>query len=105
MEAEIDLLRVLGPAYLNGFTNLSGPINAREGTNCSMGISTLVAGTVVVSNKNITANTRIFLTPQNASGTAGSVSVSARVANTSFTILSTSNVDTRNIAWLLIEPS
>lgn len=75
-----------------------------EATNYYMGVSTLVAGTVVVANTSVTATSRIFLTPQNASGTAGSVSISARTAGTSFTILSTNAADTRDVAWLIVTP-
>jgi hypothetical protein len=77
----------------------------KEGTNAKMGIATLVAGTVVVPTTAVTANSRILLTGQNASGTAGSLGVSARTAGTSFTVLSTSNTDTRSVAWFIIEPA
>lgn len=77
----------------------------KEGTNAKMGTSSLVAGSVVVNTTAVTANSRIFLTPQNTSGTAGAVSVSARTAGTSFTMTSTSSSDTRSIAWLIIEPA
>lgn len=77
----------------------------KEGSNATMGTATLVAGTVTVNNTLITATSRIFLTPQNSSGTAGSVYISARVASTSFTITSTSATDTRDVAWLLVEPA
>lgn len=76
-----------------------------EGSNLRMGASTLKAGTVTVSNTSVTANTRIFLTGQNSSGTHGELTVSARSAGTSFTITSSSGTDTRSVAWLLIEPS
>lgn len=77
----------------------------KEGTNAKMGTSSLVAGSVVVNTTAVTASSRIFLTPQNTSGTAGAVSVSARTAGTSFTMTSTSSSDTRSIAWLIIEPA
>lgn len=80
-------------------------IKIAEGSNARMGVATLVAGTVTVSNTTITANTRIFLTHQNNSGTVGFVTVSARTASTDFTILSSSATDTSDIAWLLIEPN
>lgn len=76
-----------------------------EGANASMGVATLVAGTVTVNNTLITGNTRIFLTGQNSSGTHGELTVSARSASTSFTITSSSATDTRSVAWLLIEPA
>lgn len=77
----------------------------KEGTNAKMGTSSLVAGSVVVNTTAVTASSRIFLTPQNTSGTAGAVSVSARTAGSSFTMSSTSSTDTRSIAWLIIEPA
>ena len=81
--------------------------------NCRMGLATLVAGTVTVSNTSITANTRIFLTANSNSGTEyGIVKVSAKTSGVGFTITSyrgnnTTTVatgDTSTVAWLLIEP-
>lgn len=80
-------------------------LSIKEGANAKMGISTLVGGTVVVSNTTVTANSRIYPMPQNTSGGAGSVSVSARVVGTSFTISSTNVLDTRDVAWIIFEPS
>ena len=77
----------------------------KEGTNAAMGVATLVAGTVVVNNTRITANTRIFLTIQSPAGTLGVVYVSARTAGTSFTITSTSILDTSTVAWMIVEPA
>lgn len=76
-----------------------------DGANKHMGVATLVAGAVTVSNTQIQANSRIFLTGQNSSGTHGELTVSARVAGTSFTITSTNGADTRQVAWLIVEPS
>lgn len=75
-----------------------------EGTNEAMGVATLVAGTILVNNNLVTANTRIFLTVQTPGGTQGFLSVS-RSAGTSFTINSTSLTETSTVAWLLIEPN
>lgn len=77
----------------------------KEGSNATMGVSTLVAGTVTVSTTKVTANSRIFLTAQNSSGVPGFVGVSARNAGTDFTITSASVADTSNIAWIIIEPA
>lgn len=82
-----------------------GGLLVKEGTNATMGAATLVAGTVTVNTTKVTANSRIQLTGQNASGTAGALGVSARVAGTSFTILSTSGSDTRLVAWQIVEPA
>lgn len=78
--------------------------NMVDGTNKRMGQSTLVAGTVVVANTSVTANTRIFISRETAGGTLGHLSISARSAGVSFTILSSSNADTSTINWLLVEP-
>lgn len=80
-------------------------LHVKEGTNCKQGVATMVGGTVTVSNTSVTANSRIFLTPQNTSGGAGSVSVTGRTAGTSFTIGSTNVSDTRDVAYFITEPS
>lgn len=99
---------------INGNTTLPGNLIAgtvgaglevKEGSNAKQGTATLVGGTVVVSNNSVTANSRIFLSGQNSSGTAGALTVSARTAGTSFTILSTSNTDTRLVAYEIFEPA
>jgi hypothetical protein len=80
-------------------------LKLEDGTNKSMGVATLVAGTVTVANTRVRANSRFFLTGQDSSGTHGELTVSARVAETSFTITSSSGTDTRQVAWLILEPS
>lgn len=77
----------------------------KEGTNATMGVATLVAGTVTVNTTKVTATSRIFLTHQNNSGTLGFVTVSARTAATSFTITSSNVLDTSDIAWIIMEPA
>jgi hypothetical protein len=79
-------------------------INLYDGANKRMGQAVLVGGTVVVSNTSVTANTRIFLSHANTGGTLGHLYISARTAATSFTITSSSNLDTSTVNWLLIEP-
>lgn len=88
----------------NASQSVSGGLGIVEGTNAQMGVATLVAGTVTVNTTRVTANSRIFLTHQNSSGTAGFVKVSARVAGTSFTITSSSGTDTSDIGWHIVEP-
>lgn len=79
-------------------------LNVAEGANARQGIATLVAGSKVVSTTAVTANSRIFLTPQNSGGTSSSVRVSARTAGTSFTITSLLGTDTSIVAWEIYEP-
>ena len=82
-----------------------GGLRVKEGTNARMGRSTLVAGTVTVATTAVTANSEIFLTCQTPGGTPGFLRVSARVAATSFTILSSSGTDTSVVGWLIVEPA
>lgn len=82
-------------------------LQIKEGTNAKMGVATLAAGTVTVSNTAVTASSRIFLTCQSL-GTVSAPSalcISARVAGTSFTILASQNTDTSVIAWQIVEPA
>lgn len=82
-------------------------IQIKEGTNAKMGLATLIAGTVTVSNTAVTANSRILLTGQSL-GTItspSSLSISARVAGTSFTILASQATDTSTVAWQIVEPA
>jgi hypothetical protein len=87
------------------FATVGSGLSIKEGTNATMGTATLVSGTVVVPTTKVTASSRIFLTGQNNSGTVGELMVSARSAGTSFTILSSSNTDTRAVAWVIVEPA
>ncbi|MBI5574573.1 MAG: hypothetical protein HY919_08530 [Elusimicrobia bacterium] len=78
----------------------------KEGTNATMGVTTLASGVATVSTTKVTANSRIFLTVQGGAVTnVGSTYISARTAGTSFTISSTNVLDASNIAWIIIEPT
>lgn len=104
-----DLFFASDKAFLGGdFLINQGGLQITEGTNIlggnqRMGLATLVGGTVTVTNNTVTANTRIFLTCQVPGGTPGFLRISTRVANTSFTILSSSAADTSQVAYLMIE--
>lgn len=74
-----------------------------EGSNARQGVATLVTGTKVVNTSVVGTNSRISLTAQNSSGTVGSYRVSARTPGTSFTILSSSALDTSVIFWEIFE--
>jgi hypothetical protein len=94
----------------NSATSLSlgsagGGLAVKEGANARMGVSTLVGGTVTVANTSVTATTRIQLTTQTLGGTIGVQYISARVVGTSFTITSSSVVDTSTVAWFMTEPA
>ena len=90
---------------LNG-TSLTCDVDGLKVTsasNITSGVATLVLGTVTVNNAAVTANSRIFLTPQD-NDTVGALRISARVVGVSFTILSTVLTDTGVVTWLLLEP-
>lgn len=77
----------------------------KEGTNATMGTGVLTAGTVTVSTTKVTATSRIVTARQAAGGTLGHLSIANVVAGTSFDILSSSNLDTSTVAWILVEPA
>jgi hypothetical protein len=84
--------------------NAGSGLRVVEGANCKQGTAALTAGSVVVSNTSVTANSRIFLTSNTDGGTPGFLRVSARTAGTSFTITSSSGTDTSTVAYQIFEP-
>lgn len=80
-------------------------LKIEDGANRYMGVATLVAGTVTVSNTKVRDNSRIFLSGQNSSGTHGELTVSDRTEGTSFTITSASATDARDVAWMIVDPA
>lgn len=82
-----------------------GGLLIKGGSNATAGSAVLVAGDVVVSTTKVTANSLIFLTKNVLGGTAGRIEVSARTPGTSFTIHSSSVLDTGTVAWLIVEPA
>ena len=101
-------MHVVGTTILDGSVTLPTAGNGiliKEGTNATMGLSTLVGGTVTVSTTKVTASSRIHLTSQADGGTPGFVRITARTGGTSFTITSSNASDTSSIAWIIIEPA
>lgn len=86
-------------------STVSKGLYVKEGTNATMGLATLSSGTVTVSTNKVTASSRIFLTHQTTSGTAGVLAVTARSAGVSFTITSTSGSDAGTVGWFIVEPA
>jgi hypothetical protein len=80
-------------------------IPATSSATCSAGTFTLAgAATTVVSNSAVTANSLILLTTQ-ALGTvsaASTLAVTAKSANTSFTVTPSQSTDTSTVAYLII---
>ena len=99
-----------GPLLVTGgdlvLATAGAGVRIKEGGGAArMGAATLVAGTVTVNTTAVTANSRILLSGQNSSGTAGELTISARTPGISFTITSSSGTDTRSVAWLIVEPA
>lgn len=69
----------------------------------TMGLATLIGGTVTVANSTITATSKIFVTPQGGLLNVGTVWVSSRVNGTSFTITSANVLDARVVAYQIYE--
>ena len=89
-----------GTLEVIGASTLAGKLNLATGINCDVAI--LNSGTIVVSNTNVTANSIILLTYSGAPTNPGYLHISAKSAGTSFTITSSSNTDTSNVNWLLV---
>jgi hypothetical protein len=100
---------ILGKTLANAanFTTIkSTGLSVSEAVNGKQGVATLVAGTKVIANTSITANSRIFLTAQSL-GTVvnpSALCVSARVVGASFTIKASQATDTSVIAYEIFEP-
>lgn len=75
----------------------------KAGANCKLNTAVLVAGTVTVANTSVTANSRIFLTSQTDGGVVGFLRITAKSVGTSFTITSSSVLDTSTVAWFIVE--
>jgi hypothetical protein len=88
------------------FNKVGAGLEFTEGTDASLGVATLVGGTVTVNNTKVAANSRIFVTVQSLGGVAApvGVAVTARTAGTSFTITSASALDTSVVAWMIVTP-
>ena len=65
------------------------------------GIAVLVAGTVVVSSRFVTATSNIQLTYQGPLNNPGILTVISRIPGTSFTIVSLGVGDTSTVAWVM----
>lgn len=77
-------------------------IGIKSGTNCKIGSTSLVNGTVTVLNTSVTANSIVVPNRKTISGTPGFLSYTT-TTGVSFTITSTSNTDNSTIDWLIVE--
>jgi len=87
---------------LNLFSN---SLSMNAGSDKQLGLATLVGGTVTVSNINVQADSNIFVCAQTNAGTPGFLGVTARTPGVSFDITSSSNSDTSDVSWLIMNPA
>jgi len=66
--------------------------------------SAMVAGTTTVADSYVTASTRIILTVYTPGGIRGFLDTGTRTASTSFTITSSSALETSVVDWVAFEP-
>lgn len=66
------------------------------------GIAKLVSGTIVVTNASTPTTGNIRLTVQEGGNFNGNIRISARIAGTSFTILSSQSLDDCNVLWEIV---
>lgn len=83
-------------------STLGKGLQVKTGTNSKLGQATLSAGTITIANTSITANSRIFLSRSTVGGTLGQLSYT-KINATSFTINSSSVLETSVIDWHIIE--
>jgi hypothetical protein len=100
-----DAVKISGQTGQFSLEEAGAGLSIKEGSNCKQGVATLVAGTVTVSNTSVTANSRVYLTHQNTSGTLGVLYLGTVTAGTSFVINSSSALDTSIVAYFITEPS
>lgn len=74
----------------------------KAGSTSRLHDAVLVAGSVVVANASVTANTRILLTRQTLGGTPGHLSYSIS-AGVGYTITSSSGTETSTVTVMLVE--
>jgi len=102
VEGDGDVRLSVGDLYIS---TAGKGIRIKEGSNAKMGTATLTAGSVVVSTTAVASTSRVFLTSQSDGGTPGFLRVSTRVNGTSFTITSSSVLDTSTVAWVILDPA
>lgn len=104
VEANLDVKMVGGNLTIE---TVGKGLKIKEGTNATLGRATLVAGTFVVLTNRATTTMEVFLSGRNTVGAVlhGELTVSAVVAGTSFTILSSNAGDIRQVCWWIIEPA
>ena len=102
---EVGQLNVLGPLQV---TLTGAGLAVAEGTNAKQGKFTLVAGLATIPNITVTADSRIFLTNNGTTGSAGFLFVASRTVSTAtgnFIVASSNVNDTSLVAYEIFEPA
>lgn len=79
-------------------------LRVAEGANAKQGVVTLTTGTAIVANTSVSTGSRIMLTAQDDS-VKGALRVASRVSGVSFTIKSSSILDSGLVAYQIFEPA
>ena len=99
-------MAIIAPNTWDG-TAKTPALSMLNGINCGLG--TLVAGTLVISTAAITATSLVMLTPRADPSLISSVywldeDFAVRNPGTDFTVVSSNVADTRDFAWMIVEP-
>lgn len=100
-----DVLKIAKSTGMVSIPKIGATLAIAEGSNAKQGTATLVGGSATVNTTAVTSTSRIHLTNNQTSGTAGCPNIGNRTAGTSFVIVSTSASDTSTIAWTILEPA
>jgi hypothetical protein len=102
IDLSINYFRIVDSGFFYlGIDPVAGLDMASGGANPIVGNATLIAGTVTVSNANITANTLVFLSRQSVSAVASNLSYVCVPG--SFTITSSDPADVSIISWMIVQ--
>ncbi|NBW17582.1 MAG: hypothetical protein EBR82_57360 [Caulobacteraceae bacterium] len=113
----LDLIKVANRNAANANTALGLAQSAKSGvvtgltvgaagtalTSIRKGRATLVAGAVVVADVNVLTTTNIQVSRYTVGGTPGNLNTATRTAGTSFTITSSSALETSVIDWIAFD--
>lgn len=77
-------------------------LQVKTGANAKIGTVALVGGTATVANTSVTVNSRIFFSVSAVGGTQGFLKYT-KIAATSFTVSSTTALDTSTLDWYIVE--
>ena len=95
-------LDVSGSGNFTNSLTITGSLLMPSGSNTRVGSDVLTAGSVLINNTTVTANSLIFVTPTAAGTLTGTLRITAIVPSTSFTVSSTSITDTAAFSYFIV---